>query len=205
MKKILRNALVKTLFVAVFALAVSTLGATPAASLRIEKVSTGYKQVVVELAGFTGPVSLLLKSEKHEVLVEEQVPVGMAFAKVFNLSQLPAGRYELRVGSEMKEVVQPLTVTEADVVLNEEQRREYFAPTILLRDRNLDLNWFSSRITGQVEVVILDDNGVPFFKDTVKNVFRLERRYRLEHLPQGQYTLRFTTPHKTYYRTVELN
>lgn len=205
MKKILRNALLKTLFVAILALAAGTLDASPATSLRIEKVSTGYKQVAVELTGFAGPVSLLLKSEKNEVLVEEQVPAGSAFAKVFNLSQLPAGRYELQVGSEIKEVVQPLTVTEADVVLNEEQRREYFAPTILLRDRNLDVNWFSSRIAGQVEVVILDDNGVPFFKDVVKNIFRLERRYRLEHLPRGQYTLRIATPHKTYYKAVVLN
>jgi cell division protein YceG involved in septum cleavage len=205
MKKILRNALLKTLFMAVFALTLSTLSATPAATLRIEKVSTGYKQVSVELAGFAGPVSLMLKSEKQEILVNESVPVGAAFAKIFNLSQLPAGRYELHVGSETKDVVQPLTVTEADVILTEGQRREFFAPTALLRGRNLDFNWFSSRIVGQVEVVILDDNGVPFFKDAVKNVFRVERRYRLEHLPRGQYTLRFTTPHKTYYQSIALN
>jgi hypothetical protein len=77
------------------------------------------------------------------------VPVGAAFAKVFNLSQLPAGRYELFVGSATKEVVQPLIVTEADVVLNEEQRREYFAPTALLRERSLDLNGSAAVLPGR--------------------------------------------------------
>lgn len=205
MTKILKNALLTPLLLVLLVTSATALCATPASSLRIEKVNNGYKQVAVELAGFAGPVSLQLKSEKEDVLVNENVPVGAAFAKVFNLSQLPAGRYELHVGSETKDVVQPLTLTEADVILIEEQRREFFAPTLLLRGRNLDLNWFSSRIVGQVEVVILDDNGVPFFKDAVKNVFRVERRYRLEHLPRAQYTLRFTTPHKTYYQTIALN
>ena len=205
MKKILKNVLLTPLLLVLLGASTGALNATPVSSLRIEKVSTGYKQVVVELAGFAGPVSLQLKSEKEELLVDEIVPVGAAFAKVFNLSQLPAGRYELFVGSTNKEVVQPLIVTEADVVLNEGQRREYFAPTALLRDRNLDLNWFSSRIAGQVEVVILDNAGTPIFRDAIKNVFRLERRYRLEHLPRGQYTLRITTPHKTYYQALDLN
>ena len=205
MNKILKNVLLTPLLLVLLGASGNTLDATPAASLRIEKLNTGYKQVVVELAGFSGPVSLQLKSEKQEVLVEEYVPVGAAFAKVFNLSQLSAGRYELFVGSATKEVMQPLIVTDADVVLNEEQRREYFAPTALLRDRSLDLNWFSSRIAGQVEVVILDNNDTPIFRDVIKNVFRLERRYRLEHLPRGQYTLRITTPHKTYYQALDLN
>lgn len=205
MKKILKNVLLTPLLLVLLGASTSALNATPVSSLRIEKVSTGYKQVAVELAGFAGPVSLQLKSEKEEVLVNENVPVGAAFAKVFNLSQLPAGRYELLVGSTNKEVVQPLVVTEADVVLNEEQRREYFAPTALLRERSLDLNWFSSRIAGQVEVVILDNAGTPIFRDAIKNVFRLERRYRLEHLPRGQYTLRITTPHKAYYQALDLN
>jgi hypothetical protein len=205
MKKILKNVLLTPLLLVLLGASGSMLNATPAASLRIEKLSTGHKQVVVELAGFSGPVSLQLKSEKDEVLVDENVPVGAAFAKVFNLSQLSAGRYELLVGSATKEVVQPLIVTEADVVLNEEQRREYFAPTALLRDRNLDLNWFSSRIAGQVEVVIIDNNDTPIFRDVIKNVFRLERRYRLEHLPRGAYNLRITTPHKTYYQALVLN
>ena len=99
MKKILKNVLLTPLLLVLLGASTGALNATPVSSLRIEKVSTGYKQVVVELAGFAGPVSLQLKSEKEELLVDEIVPVGAAFAKVFNLSQLPAGRYELFVGS----------------------------------------------------------------------------------------------------------
>lgn len=204
MKKILKNALLTNLFFALLAISAGASNPAPASSLRIEKVNTGYKQVMVEITGFAGPVSLHLKAEKGEVLVEETVPLGAAYAKVFNLSQLPTGRYELYVGSETRDVVQPLLVTAADVILHEEQRREYFAPTVLLRDRNLDINWFNTRIAGQVEVAILDHAGTLVFRDDIKNVFRLERRYRLELLPRGQYTLRLITPHKTYYQNIEL-
>lgn len=177
--------------------------APEAATLRIEKVSAAFKKVSVELSGYGGAVTLNLQQANGEILLEEKIVPGGNFAKVLDLSQLPEGEYRLVVASELREAVQPLRITAADVVLRQELRREYFAPVARLKGRDLDLNWFNTQVA-TLEMAILEADGTELFSDTLRGVVRVERRYKLNDLRRGSYTLRMSTPYKTYYQTIEL-
>ncbi len=176
---------------------------TSTASLRIEKLNDGFKQIVVELSGFSGTVLIMLSNEKEQALMEEKVPAGESFSKILDLSRLKPGSYFIQVVSELRETVQPLHITSADVILYEEQRMEYFAPTTQLTGRQLDVNWFNTRVA-TMEVAILDADGVEIFKDTLRNVVRVERRYNLSNLRRGQYTVRLSTPRRSYFQAIEI-
>jgi hypothetical protein len=173
------------------------------ATLRIEKVSAAFKKVSVELSGYGGAVTLSLQQANGEVLLQENIAPGGNFGKVLDLSQLTAGEYRIVVASELKETVQPLRITSADVVMREEYRREYFAPVARLKGRDLDLNWFNTQVA-TLELAILEADGTELFVDTLQGVVRIERRYKLNDLQRGSYTLRMSTPYKTYYQTIAL-
>ena len=200
--------ILKSVFLAAFIIAAAGTGfAIPAkdmaASLRIEKISNAFKQVAVEISGFGGPVTVTLTEDKGEMLMMERISAGTAFSRALDLSHLPAGDYKITVASELKETIQPLRITAVDLILYEHQRQEYFAPVLRLRDRDLDVNWFNTRVAN-VEIVIYEANGQEIFSDSVRNVVRLERRYKLSDLRRGDYTVQITTPYKTYHQMIEL-
>ncbi len=173
------------------------------AALRIEKLNDGFKQIVVELYGFSSALAITLSNEKGQVLMEEEVPPSKSFSKILDLSKLRPGQYSIQVASELRETVQPLYITAADIILYEGQRVEHFAPSARLTGRHLDVNWFNTRVA-TMEVAILDAHGTEIFKDTLRNVVRVERRYNLSNLRRGQYTVRLTTPRRSYYHTIEI-
>lgn len=200
MKTILKNT---GLIAAFWALYLPLPAIASTAALRIEKLNDGFKQIVVELSGFSGAVVIALSDDKEQALMEEKVPAGESFSKILDLSRLKPGQYFIQVVSELRETVQPLHITAADVILYEGQRMEYFAPSVRLTGRYLDVNWFNTRVA-TMEIAILDTDGTEIFKDTLRNVVRVERRYNLSNLRRGQYTVRLTTPRRNYYHAIEI-
>ncbi len=200
MKTILKIMVLATAFCAQ---ALTSFAASDAASLRIEKLNDGFKQVALELQGFSQAVEVILLDDKNQRLLEEHIPAGAAFAKVLDLSHLKSGVYHISVGSDKRETVQPLRITAADVILYADQRIEYFAPTIRVEGRTLDVNWFNTRVA-HMEVAILETGGTEVFSETMRNVIRVERRYNLNDLRKGRYVVCITTPRKTHFQTIDI-
>lgn len=203
MRTILKSVFTAAAFCAALSAGFAAPGPDMAASLRIEKINNAFKQVSLEVSGFGGPVKVTLAEEKGEILMEDRIPAGNAFSKVLDLSNLPAGAYTILVASELRETVQPLRITAVDMILNEDMRREYFAPVLRLRERDLDINWFNTRVA-DVGIAIFEADGPEIFRDKIHNVTRLERRYKLSDLRRGTYTVQISTPYKMYNQTITL-
>ncbi len=178
-----------------------TVAAGAATVVKIEK--SGYeKKISVIIEELKSSATVQIVTATGTILAEEKVTKG-AFAKIFNLQNLPNGKYRLLVQMEYCEVVQPFQLTRDDLLLNAAHREEYFPPVLNLQSNALDLTLLNTRLVN-VTVSILDEAGNQVFEDNLRNVFKVERRYNLADLGKGRYTVQVTTPYRSYYRNIEV-
>lgn len=177
------------------------VSAIASAANPVVTITAGYaKKVSVVVEQLAAPASVWVVNAEGTVLLEEKTS-GEKFAKLLNLELLPAGEYKVIVSTDRKEIIQPLTLKENAVVVNDNKREEYFAPFIRLREGSVDVMLFNSRLS-DVSVSIYDEQGSAVFQDDMQNVLKVEKRYSLSDLAKGSYTVRVSTAHKDYYQAV---
>jgi len=125
------------------------------------------------------------------------------FAKIFNLEKLKKGEYKVIVIVGQREIEQPFSIADDGLQINANLRREFFQPTVNVKEETLSLMMFSQQLT-DIELEIKDANGRTVFEDKMPNVIRVERLYDLNNLRNGEYMLAVKTPRKTYYRDFEV-
>ncbi|NUQ26770.1 MAG: T9SS type A sorting domain-containing protein [Saprospiraceae bacterium] len=188
---------------ALFALVMHTqLGAADVPTITIR--TTGFaKKVSLVVADLASHATVQLKDLQGNILLDERIKSAAQFAKVFNLEQLPAGMYRLVVITETRETIQPLTLTETGITVDENQREVIFTPAIICKNGYVDVSMLNNRLT-TVEMTVFDAAGDKVFSDTQRNVIKVERRYDTSSLPQGNYLVRVSTPYRTYYKDLTI-
>lgn len=170
--------------------------ASEAPSIAINKI--GYeKKISVTMKNLSGSTTLTLSVEGGNTLIEEAIK-DSEYSKVFNLGELEPGTYVLSISNGLREIEQPLVINERTLVLDQRQRREFFAPLFRNNGESIDLQLMAGKMT-TVSLSIRNLNGEVVFEDQLKNVIKVERRYSLRQLPAGQYTVMVTTPEKEYF------
>ena len=161
------------------------------------------KKISLFIEGLNEEAKILLTDIDGQVLLSQETNGEKEFAKVFNLNQLPRGEYFITVRTSLKEVVQPISLTGTEVLVNTEKKREFFTPVIRAEDDFVDVSLFNGRI-GDVTINILDSNNEQVFQEKLENVLVVEKRYRLDKLPWGRYTIEVVTPSKSYRKPFEV-
>lgn len=156
------------------------------------------KKFSVNIEGLREVAVLELKDANEEVLLRNEVNKD-AFAKVFNLEQLPEGTYYLYITTSLKETVQPIVLKETGAYVDPSKQKEYYVPFINVKDQYIDLSLYNSKI-GDVMITIVNKDGAELLRENLENVLVIERRYRLDDLPFGNYLFQVKTAHKTYYQ-----
>ncbi|MCB0557919.1 MAG: T9SS type A sorting domain-containing protein [Lewinellaceae bacterium] len=157
------------------------------------------KKFSLSIEGLKGRAGITLTDISGQVLLSQETEGEKEFAKVFNLSQLPAGEYFLTVSTSLRETVQPISLTETEVWVNTDKKREFYSPVIQLKEDYIDVSLFNGRI-GNVTINILDKNNERIFQEKLENILVVEKRYRLDQLLWGAYTIEVVTPSNTYYK-----
>ena len=156
------------------------------------------KKVTLSIEGLKESATILLQDETGQVLLRENTKEEANFAKLINLTQLSAGNYYLRVKTSLKEVVQPIVLTETEAIVNTSKQREFFSPIIKTNGGYIDISFFNGKV-GDVEVAILDKSGNAVFQETLQNVVIVQKRYNVNNLRWGNYTFRVSTPNQVHY------
>lgn len=187
---------------AILCLSTATLTAgNLAPTVTIEKV--GYEpKVSVILENLLTPATVQITTQR-DVVLEEETSQHDRFAKIFNLEKLKKGEYKVIVIVGQREIEQPFSIADDGLQINANLRREFFQPTVNVKEETLSLMMFSQQLT-DVELEIKDANGRTVFEDKMPNVIRVERLYDLNNLRNGEYMLAVKTPRKTYYRDFEV-
>ena len=161
------------------------------------------KKFSLSIEGLKGRAGITLTDISGQVLLSQETEGEKEFAKVFNLSQLPAGEYFLTVSTSLRETVQPITLTETEVLVDYNKKREFFSPVIQVKGEHIDVSMFNGRI-GNVTINILDHNNEPVFQEKLENVLVVEKRYNLDQLHWGRYSIEVITPSKTYNKAFQV-
>lgn len=149
-------------------------------------------------------VAIVLTDINGQVLLREEAKGGKQFAKIFNLNQLPAGEYFISIRTSLQETVQPISLTQAEVLVDTGKRKEFFSPVIKVANSDhVDVSLFNGRLA-DVKVNILDYQNRPVFQEKLENVLLVQKRYRLDKLPWGQYTIEVVTPTHTYSKSFNI-
>lgn len=157
----------------------------------------------LSIEGLTEKAEITLSDIDGQVLLSQKTEGQKEFAKVFNLNQLPSGDYFLTVATSLRETVQPITLTETEVLVDYNKKREFFSPVIQVKGEHIDVSMFNGRI-GNVTINILDHNNEPVFQEKLENVLVVEKRYNLDQLHWGRYSIEVITPSKTYNKAFQV-
>lgn len=171
--------------------------------IRIVKMDNARK-FVLELDNIdAGATTVTLYDAYGVALLQEGVDKNH-YGKIFNMSDLPSGKYELVITTHNRDIVQPIDLTFEGVDMDINKRTVYFAPTILTNKTKLDVSYFRGKMT-DVEIAIYDQKNTLVFEEDFDNVIKVERRYNLDSLPKGDYNVVVTTDFKSYYQTVAID
>jgi hypothetical protein len=135
--------------------------------------------------------------------IEEKVAVSGQFKKVFNLESLPFGSYTLIIKSNVKETVQPITVTECGLIIDESKSSVYFQANLSQKRGNLNLSLLNPT-NSLVRVFVINAQGRILYQDAIENQQVIDKNYNLRQFPGGAYTVVVDNAHETFSRKISL-
>lgn len=147
------------------------------------------------------PMEVVFMDATGNTVFIDNIKEMLSLGKAYDLKALPKGEYMLKMTTPYHEVNQLFEIKKNDIVLNEATQKFISAPLIDLGDGFFDLK-FNSQKLAALGVVILDQSGNSVFEDQLGNVVAVNKRYHLEAIAKGNYTIKVTTPEKIYYRDI---
>lgn len=162
------------------------------------------KKVKVTLKTSLKDPKILVIDDQEGILLEQTITSDKAFVEqIIDLANLPKGRYNILVKSVLKEIVQPVQLTDKKCVIKDYLRQEYYTPMLIPHEGYFDISWVGHRI-GSFTLTLLDKGGNIVFKDKSENVLRVQKRFRINRIAKGDYTVKMTTSYKTYYEQLKI-
>lgn len=166
-------------------------------NIKITQYGMAKLSLVMDGMSLNTEATISLEDEKGYILLSEKVKETSSFGKIFDLKNLPEGKYNIRINTQTRLTIQPLTFTATEIVIDAKKRKVIFHPVIRQSENFLDISWLAGRIAS-VNVTIQNNEGATIFEDKVKNVIKVEKRYNVAQLQEGSYTVKVETPYDTY-------
>ena len=182
-----------------FSLAIALI----AQSLMAQKVEVIFKdnRPSINISTVKGhlPMEVIFLDAAGNTVFTDKINEMLNLGKSYDLRELPKGEYVLKMTTPFHEVNQLFDLQKNDIVLNEVTQKFISAPLIDLGNGFFDLK-FNSQKLAALGVVILDQSGNSVYEDQMGNVVAVNKRYHLESMAKGNYTIKITTPEKIYYK-----
>jgi len=137
------------------------------------------------------------------VLFEDEIVASKKFSKIYDLSQLPLGKYEVEIEGDIfirKQFVKILK-DKLEVVGDEEVK--IYKPSILLNEDKISLNMFSNG-KEPVQVSIMNLQSETLFKESIKDKVAIHKYYDIFQLPAGKYIVKIVTQGSYFYKEISL-
>ena len=200
----MKNLVIKSLIFVLPLLLAGTLSASITNTLKIE-TDANEKSIYLSFeANQSNVVKIQLRDKNEAILHQELVTNKIAFAKKFNLKNLPEGVYFLKVSDELKEVIQPIEISNSDLAIDPSTRMESYKPVYKYSNNKLDINLLAID-SEQISVVVFNaDIQVIFTKEFKNEGKAFGERLDLNKLQRGTYTVKISAGNNTFYKTVEV-
>lgn len=151
----------------------------------------------LSLEQVAAPTSVRILDTAGFVWIEEKVAGSGSFKKVFDLGRLPQGTYQLIIKSKQEEIVQPITVSGTELVVDEGRRTAYFQADLRQVRNQLSLS-LPNPTNSVVRFFVLDSLGRIVHQEAIEGRPVIEKTYDLKHLPAGRYTVVVDNAHESF-------
>ena len=198
-----RLSLMAILFLFVFVHS-SLAGGNLKTSPLVLKVGKGKKMsVIIEKGSFSN--SIEIRNPEGAAKLQRAIDVTTSpFLQIFNVETWPLGIYEIIIRSRDKKVVQPIEITENDLTVLNEARKEYFVPIIAHQKSKSIKIYMNNNKKEDIEVSIINERGSTIFKKVYRNKLQFKQRYDLRKLRKSVYLVKVTTNKKAFYRHIRI-
>lgn len=146
----------------------------------------------------TEEISVRIEDRFGFLLHSEKVQSKNRKSRSYNLEQLPAGVYTLKIDSDQKIVTKKIKIDRnSSTLLNEEIS---YKPSSFFKNDRWMVNVLS--LGEQVDIRILDEAYDEVYAEKVKNENVVAKSYDLSKLEYGVYTLSLTIDNKSYNKVI---
>lgn len=196
----MKNPIIAFSKVSILVLALALSGVSAMASTMLPSIVirplTYEKKVRVIMHALTEPAEVQVLDNFGRVLLREKT-ADAAYARIFDLSKLEAGTYELVIKTGLRELLQPFAIEPKRLTMDTQDQRETFAPVFRNRNGAVDLVWMN-RESAPVTVLIKNEAGDIVYTEDFGSRNRLEKRFDISRLDQGAYTMVLQTPNRLF-------
>jgi len=162
--------------------------------------------LVLQLANLIeASTKIALTDQQGTILFSESIKNQNAYAKALNLRVLPEGRYVLHIETEVREILQPLTIEHGEVNILNKEAKEIKKPVINFNDNTLTVVASPNQLDkNDLFVSILDETNDELYKTQQRLYHKVEKRFDLSNMAPGTYIVRVTAADKSYFRNIEV-
>ncbi|WP_298779138.1 hypothetical protein [uncultured Polaribacter sp.] len=145
---------------------------------------------------------LSVKDKNGYILHKEEVTKTGKLTKIFDLSSLIDGSYEIELNKDFEIVIKPFQVTKNKVIFNKELENVIFKPVI----RNKENVLMISKITFDNEPIKVElfynDNSI--YTETIHSNKIANRTYKLDKKLKGDYKVVITNNGRSYFNNFKI-
>lgn len=168
----------------------------------VEIVQASYeKKISFEARGVQGKSKVSLQDSEGVSLYVNTWKNKTKVGKIFDLEQLPAGKYTLIFETEENEILQPFSIETHKIQLASSDRIIRHIPIVTKKEEFIDVSWTNDQ-TSSLVIQIENENGELMMEDKLKGVLKVARRYNVSRLTSGIYFVKVKTQKKTYYKEI---
>ena len=200
--KIIKNLVFKSLVLALPFLFVGNINASVANTLKIE-TDASEKSIYLSFEANNSSIVLIQIKDNNEVILhQEKITNQKAFSKKFNLKNLPKGEYFLEISDEIKDVIQPIEVSDSNVEIDPLNRSEHYKPVYVFNHNMLAVNFLALKNDKLTVQISNSQNREIFTQEFETGGLPFGKRFDMSKLEKGKYTVKVIAKEGVYYKTI---
>lgn len=200
MNKVISNLIIAILVIASFSQIKAVVEAPT--SIYISKSSEANKIVLNLENMFADNVKCTFTNEEGIIIFRDQISTENRVSKKYDLGQLPMGKYTIEVNDLMKVERLELVISKEGIEFSNEIAEITYKPTVWLNeDKTVDFNLLA---LGQVASISISSLEGEIFTESFKKQSSISKRFNLNGLESGEYTVRVSINGKTFTHTLAL-
>lgn len=174
-------------------------------SEHIEMSVTGVKSFRLVLKDEVANIQIKIKDQFGQVLYKELVENPIAYNRVFNVSPLPAGDYDLELEFPNKHQIIPLKISNNQVKLDTLDTKEYFKPTIRQKGTNVTVSMLN--VTRDPVTILIYDKRTSelLSQQRFGKELNVGKRFDFSQVGTGKYLISMRCNNMAYSQTVTVD
>ena len=164
--------------------------------------ATGSKSFRLTLKDDAKNVYIRLKDQQGYILYEEYIPGPVSYNRVFNVTSLPRGDYQLEMEYPTKYQILPVEIRSNQVVLDESRLEEIFKPIVHQNGAKVSVSLLNTK-QGPLRILVYDRNSNELLSQQVlKDDLNLGKQYDFSQAKPGSYVISLNCNNRRYSHTV---